>query len=83
MVRISVKTSCEALVGKIFPERAPKPLTQQAIETLAVIALKQPITTEGIAKVHGAFNGSATVRSLARRSLIGYTRISGGNCIGA
>jgi segregation and condensation protein B len=76
-VRISVKTSCEALVGKIFPERQLKPLTQQAIETLAVIALKQPITTQGIAKARGVFAGSATVRSLARRRLIGYTRISG------
>jgi segregation and condensation protein B len=77
MVRISLKTSCEALVGKIFPERAPKPLTQEAIETLAVIALKQPITTQGIAKTRGVFDSSGTVRSLACRSLIGYSRISG------
>lgn len=76
-IRIVVKTPYTNDIGKIFPERALKPLTSQAIETLVVIAKKQPITTSDVARARGVTDSSGTVESMARRGLIAYQRIGG------
>jgi segregation and condensation protein B len=76
-VRIEIKAPYVPLIGKLFPERAAKPLTHQAIETLAVVALKQPIKTADIATIRGVADSSGTVENMAQRGLIAYSRIAG------
>jgi segregation and condensation protein B len=68
-VRIEVKSPYVPLIGELFPERRPKPLSSQAREVLAVIALKQPIPTQGVSDIRG-FDSSAVIVNLAERGLI-------------
>jgi len=42
-VRIETKPQYADLIGRLLPERKAKPMTSQALETLAIIALKQPV----------------------------------------
>ena len=68
-VRIEVKAPYVPLIGELFPERKPKPLSSQAREVLAVIALKQPIPTQGVTDIRG-FDSSAAISNLAEQGLI-------------
>ena len=68
-VRIEVKTPYVDLVGKLFPERRNKPLSNPAVEVLAIVALKQPITTPEITAIRGV-DSSAVVESLHERGLL-------------
>jgi segregation and condensation protein B len=68
-VRIEVKAPYVPLIGELFPERRPKPLSSQAREVLAVIALKQPIPTQGVTNIRG-FDSSAAIANLAEQGLI-------------
>ena len=56
-------------VRRLFHERSTQKLTVQALETLAVIAYKQPITAAEITEIRGVDSDSA-VRSLERMGLI-------------
>jgi len=56
-------------VGKLFDEKARKKLSQSSIETLAIIAYKQPITRSEIEFIRGV-NVDYIVNSLLERDLI-------------
>jgi segregation and condensation protein B len=56
-------------VRRLFHERSTQKLTVQALETLAVIAYKQPITALEISEVRGV-NTSGVLATLLERHLI-------------
>jgi segregation and condensation protein B len=56
-------------VRRLFHERSTQKLTVQALETLAVIAYKQPITALEISEVRGV-NTSGVLTTLLERHLI-------------
>ena len=56
-------------VRRLFQERATQRLTAQALETLAVIAYKQPITAVEVAEIRGV-NTSGVLNTLLERHLI-------------
>ena len=56
-------------VRRLFHERSTQKLTVQALETLAVIAYKQPITTVEISDIRGV-NTSGVLSTLLERHLI-------------
>jgi len=57
----------------LFHERTTQKLSVQALETLAVIAYKQPVTAMEIAEIRGV-NTSGVIGTLLERSLV---KISG------
>ena len=56
-------------VRRLFHERATQKLTVQALETLAVIAYKQPITAVEITEVRGV-NATGVLTTLLERHLV-------------
>jgi len=56
-------------VRRLFHERTTQKLSVAALETLAVIAYKQPITAPEIAEVRGV-NGAGVVSTLVERRLV-------------
>jgi len=56
-------------VRRLFHERTTQKLTVQALETLAVIAYRQPITAAEITEVRGV-NTSGVLNTLLERHLI-------------
>ena len=56
-------------VGKLFAERSRRRLTQSALETLAIIAFRQPISKPAIEAIRGV-NAEHVVKSLLERNLI-------------
>ena len=52
-----------------MPERRPKPNTAQALETLAIVALKQPVSTGDINAIRG-IESASTIQTLLDRKLI-------------
>jgi segregation and condensation protein B len=56
-------------VRRLFHERTSQKLTVQSLETLAVIAYKQPITALEIAEIRGV-NTSGVVSTLLERHLV-------------
>jgi segregation and condensation protein B len=56
-------------VRRLFHERSTQKLTVQALETLAVIAYKQPITAIEISEIRGV-NTSGVLSTLLERHLI-------------
>src|SRR5438045_1296821 len=57
-------------VRRLFNERTTQRLTQQGLETLAVIAYRQPITSLEIAEVRGVSTASGALNTLLERHLI-------------
>ena len=57
-------------VRRLFHERTTQKLSVQALETLAVIAYKQPITAPEIAEIRGVNTSAACCRTLLERHLI-------------
>jgi len=57
-------------VRHLFHERTTQRLTQQGLETLAVIAYRQPITSLEIAEVRGVSAASGVLNTLLERHLI-------------
>jgi segregation and condensation protein B len=57
-------------VRRLFHERTTQRLTQQGLETLAVIAYRQPITALEIAEVRGVVAASGVLNTLLERHLI-------------
>jgi segregation and condensation protein B len=68
-VRIETKPQYGDLLGRLLPERKAKPMTAQALETLAIVALKQPVTLGDINAIRGIESTSA-VQTLRARGLI-------------
>jgi len=56
-------------VGKLFTERTKRRLTQSALETLAIIAFKQPISKPAVEAIRGV-NADYVLKSLLERNLI-------------
>ena len=57
-------------VRKLFHERTTQKLSVQSLETLAVIAYKQPITAPEIAEIRGVSSSGGVLSTLIERKLI-------------
>ena len=57
-------------VRKLFHERTTQKLSLQSLETLAVIAYKQPITAPEIAEIRGVTSSGSVLSTLVERRLI-------------
>lgn len=67
--RLYVREEYDAVVGDFVTTQAPSRLSQAALETLAVIAYKQPVTRGQVASIR-AVNVDSVVRTLLARGLI-------------
>jgi segregation and condensation protein B len=67
--QIVTRTDLHEWVRRLFHERTTQKLTVQALETLAVIAYRQPITAIEITEVRGV-NTAAVLGTLLERHLI-------------
>lgn len=67
--RLYVREEHDALVSEFVNAQAPSRLSQAALETLAVIAYKQPVTRGQVASIR-AVNVDSVVRTLLARGLI-------------
>jgi len=67
--RLYVREDLDALVADFVGGQAPARLSQAALETLAVIAYKQPVTRSQVASIR-AVNVDSVVRTLLARGLI-------------
>ncbi len=68
-LQIVTREDLHELVRRLFHERTTQKLTSQALETLAVIAYKQPITALEITEIRGV-NTSGVLNTLLERHLI-------------
>src|SRR5687768_5450264 len=67
--QIVTRTQLHEWVRRLFHERSTQKLTVQGLETLAVIAYKQPITALEITEIRGV-NTSGVLSTLLERHLI-------------
>ena len=67
--RLETKPDREDVVASLRAERGARPLTEQALETLAVVALRQPVTTEEVTAIRGA-ESYGTIETLRRQKLV-------------
>jgi segregation and condensation protein B len=67
--RLYVREEHDELVGEFVNSQTPSKLSQAALETLAVIAYKQPVTRGQVASIR-AVNVDSVVRTLVSRGLI-------------
>ncbi|WP_295827218.1 SMC-Scp complex subunit ScpB [uncultured Microbacterium sp.] len=67
--RLYVRGEYDDVVGEFVNTQAPSRLSQAALETLAVIAYKQPVTRGQVASIR-AVNVDSVVRTLLSRGLI-------------
>lgn len=67
--RLYVRNGYEAGVNALTQEVGPSKLSQAALETLAVVAYKQPVTRRQIASIR-AVNVDSVVRNLVTRGYI-------------
>jgi segregation and condensation protein B len=68
-VRIETKPQYTELIGRLLPERRPKPLSSQSLETLAIVALKQPVSAGDINAIRG-IESASSIETLRNRKLI-------------
>jgi segregation and condensation protein B len=68
-IRIETKSQYADLIGRLLPEQKARCMTTQALETLAIIALKQPVSTGDINAIRG-INSVGTILTLRNRKLI-------------
>lgn len=67
--RYFVRESLDAVVANFVDQHSPQRLSQAALETLAVIAYRQPVSRGAIASIR-AVNVDSVVRTLVSRGLI-------------
>jgi segregation and condensation protein B len=67
--QLETKPDREDIVACLRAERGARPLTDQALETLAVVALRQPVTTEEVTAIRGT-ESYATIETLRRQKLV-------------
>lgn len=67
--RFYVRESLDPLIANFVQQQSPSKLSQAALETLAVIAYRQPISRGAIASIR-AVNVDSVVRTLLGRGLI-------------
>ncbi len=68
----ATKRDVAVFVGKLHKEQAKRRLTQTALETLAIIAYKQPITKSDLESIRGV-NSDYILKSLLEKDLITVT----------
>ncbi len=68
--QIVTRTELHEWVRKLFHERTTQKLSVQALETLAVIAYKQPVTAAEIAEIRGVTSSGGVLSTLVERHLI-------------
>src|SRR5213594_3195448 len=68
--QIVTRTDLHEWVRKLFHERTTQKLTVQSLETLAVIAYKQPVTAPEIAEIRGVSSSAGVLQTLIERKLI-------------
>lgn len=67
--RFYVRAGLDAVVAGFVDQQAPARLSQAALETLAVIAYRQPISRGAVAQIR-AVNVDSVVRTLVTRGLV-------------
>jgi segregation and condensation protein B len=68
--QIVTRSELHEWVRKLFHERTSQKLSVQALETLAVIAYKQPVTAPEIAEIRGVTSSGGVLATLVERHLI-------------
>ena len=68
-LQIVTRPDLHEWVRRLFHERSTQKLTVQALETLAVIAYKQPVTAAEVAEIRGV-NTSGVLGTLLERGLV-------------
>jgi segregation and condensation protein B len=68
--QIVTRTELHEWVRKLFHERTTQKLSVQALETLAVIAYKQPVTAPEIAEIRGVSSSGGVLSTLIERRLV-------------
>jgi segregation and condensation protein B len=68
--QITTKPELHEWVRKLFHERTTQKLSVQALETLAVIAYKQPVTAPEIAEIRGVSSSTGVLTTLIERKLV-------------
>jgi segregation and condensation protein B len=77
--RFEACSSLSPWIGNLFQERAPK-YSRALLETLSLIAYRQPITRGEIEQVRGVTTGSAIIKTLLEREwvkVIGHKEVPG------
>ena len=67
--RLETKPEHADAIVALKHNRTMKPLSEQALETLAIVALKQPVSTEKISAIRGV-NSNGPLETLEKRQLI-------------
>lgn len=67
--RLETRPDREEIVAALRAERGERPLSPQALETLAAVALRQPVSTDEVTQIRGT-ESYATLETLRRRRLI-------------
>lgn len=68
--QITTRPEFHEWVRKLFHERTTQKLSVQALETLAVIAYKQPVTAPEIAEIRGVSSSTGVLATLIERKLV-------------
>jgi segregation and condensation protein B len=68
--QITTRPELHEWVRKLFHERTTQKLSVQALETLAVIAYKQPVTAPEIAEIRGGSSSTGVLSTLIERKLV-------------
>lgn len=68
--QITTRPELHEWVRKLFHDRTTQKLSVQALETLAVIAYKQPVTAAEIAEIRGVTSSGGVLSTLVERRLI-------------
>ena len=69
-LQITTRPELHEWVRKLFHDRTTQKLSVQALETLAVIAYKQPVTAAEIAEIRGVSSSGGVLSTLVERRLI-------------
>jgi segregation and condensation protein B len=68
--QVTTKPELHEWVRRLFHERTTSKLSVQSLETLAVIAYKQPVTAPEIAEIRGVTSSSGVLQTLIERKLV-------------
>ena len=68
-IRLEMKPEFADLIGRMIPVKGPKPISNQALETLAIVALKQPVSIGDVNAIR-AFESAGTMQILPHRKRI-------------
>jgi segregation and condensation protein B len=68
--QLTTRPELHEWVRKLFHERTTSKLSVQALETLAVIAYRQPVTAPEIAEIRGVSSSTGVLSTLIERKLV-------------